>query len=200
MESTAIDYLELNMKIIFSSLSIAITLFSFLPYILAIYRKEKIPHYFSWIIWGSTTFIVGLAQFTEGGGWGSYPILISGILTLIVSILSFIRRESAKLKAMDWFFLISSLGSIPLWWILESPLWSVILLTFIDVMGFGPTIRKAYENPREESPLFYTWFAIRNLLVLGALESYSTTTVLFPLATGLGCVLLVGIILVRGSE
>ncbi|MCC5796465.1 MAG: hypothetical protein JJU48_03970 [Methylophaga sp.] len=68
------------------------------------------------------------------------------------------------------------------------------MLTFVDLLGFGPTYRKAFHLPYQENIGFFSLFALRNLLVLLALEHYSTTTILFPAATGLACVLLIALI------
>jgi|SRR5690554_4387813 hypothetical protein len=80
------------------------------------------------------------------------------------------------------------------------PLWAVVVLTLVDILGFGPTIRKVYSAPRSESVSFYAIFAIRNGLVLVALERYSTTTVLFPAAIAFACLFLVVLILWRRRE
>jgi len=41
-----------------SALATGLTLLAFLPYILRILSGTVRPHVFSWVIWGTTTFIV----------------------------------------------------------------------------------------------------------------------------------------------
>ena len=43
-----------------SGLAIALTLYAFIPYIRSIRYGEVKPHLFSWVIWGTTTFVVFL--------------------------------------------------------------------------------------------------------------------------------------------
>lgn len=172
--------LEITLKGIFSSLAIGLTLVAFLPYIRSILRNEIKPHVFSWIIWGSTTFIVFLAQLQGGGGLGAWPIGISGLITLYVAFLAFTKKSDSSITKTDWCFLIIALSSLPLWYLTADPLWAVVILTFVDTLGFGPSFRKAYHRPYEENPVFYLVFALRNLLVVLALENYTLTTVLFP--------------------
>ncbi len=93
--------------------------------------------------------------------------------------------------------LLTALSSLPLWYFTSDPLWAVVVLTTVDVLGFGPTIRKAYVSPHSESLPFFMLFAIRNMLVIGAVESYSATTVLFPAVIALVCILLVAMIIYR---
>jgi hypothetical protein len=73
----------------------------------------------------------------------------------------------------------------------------VVLLTFADVIGFGPTIRRAYFHPYQEHAGFFALGALRNLLVVFALERYSWTTVLFPAAVGIASVALACLLHVR---
>jgi hypothetical protein len=51
-------------------------------YIHSIQQGTTKPHVFSWVIWGSTTFVVFLAQLADKGGAGAWPIGVSGIITL----------------------------------------------------------------------------------------------------------------------
>jgi hypothetical protein len=76
-------------------------------------------------------------------------------------------------------------------------MWAVVIITTVDVLGFGPTVRKAYVFPYSESLLFFGLFAARNFIVLMALENYSVTTILFPAVMGVVCVLFMTMITYR---
>ena len=178
-------------KEILSAIAIAITFAAFLPYIRSIIAGTTRPHVFSWIIWGITTLVVFLAQLEAKGGIGAWPIGISGLVTLFIALLAFIKRADISITLSDWLFLIAALSSLPLWYFTADPLSAVIILTTIDLLGFGPTIRKVYATPYSESLLFFSLFTIRNTLVVMALETYSLTTVLFPALIALACLLLV---------
>jgi hypothetical protein len=178
-------------KEFWSFLAILITILNYAPYLVQIIKEDKIPHYFSWIIWGSTTLIAGLAQLSDGAGFGSYPILVSGGLTLAVACLSYRKRKRGDIASLDWVFLVSALGAMPVWYLTESALSAIVILTIIDLLGFGPSFRKAWKYPFEESPFFYFVFGLRNIFVILALENYTWTTVLFPLAIAIGCQILV---------
>ena len=78
----------------------------------------------------------------------------------------------------------------------KSPL-AVIILTLVDALGFGPTIRKSYHNPYSESLLFFILLTIRNLIVIPALEKYSITTVLFPAFIAFICFLFIMMVIFR---
>jgi hypothetical protein len=98
---------------------------------------------------------------------------------------------------MDWLFFISALSSLPFWYLTSDPLWAVIILTTVDVLGFGPTVRKSYSRPYSESLAFFAIFTVRNLIVILALENYSMTTVLFPATVAAACIALMAMMVYR---
>lgn len=181
-------------KELFSAFAIALTFIGFLPYIRSILQDKTKPHVFSWVIWGCTTFVVFLAQLSGHGGAGAWPIGVSGVITLAVAVLAYIKHSDNTITRTDWLFFIAAMLSLPFWYFTSDPLWAVVLLTTVDVIGFGPTIRKAMANPFEEQLLFYLIFAVRNGVAIVALEHYSLTTVLFPVVTAVACLTLIGIV------
>ncbi|MFW5444537.1 MAG: hypothetical protein ACKE51_09570 [Methylococcaceae bacterium] len=178
-------------KELFSAIAIALTFIAFLPYIRSIQQGLTKPHVFSWLIWGSTTFVVFLAQLADKGGAGAWPIGVSGIITLYVAGLAYIKKSDTYITRSDWIFFLLAITSLPLWYLTSNPLWSVLILTTIDVMGFGPTFRKAYFHPFEEQLRFFVIMAIRNLISILALEHYSLTTVLFPAVIAATCLMFI---------
>ena len=179
------------LKDIIGALAIALTLFAFLPYIASTWRGQTRPHVFSWVIWGITTFIVFLAQVKDGGGAGAWPIGVSGVITIGVAIVAYLKRADISITRLDTLFFIAAVSAVPLWYFTADPMWAVVILTVVDLLGFGPTLRKAFHFPHEENLTFFGLFLLRNLLVIVALEHYSVTTLLFPAAVALACLLLI---------
>jgi hypothetical protein len=186
-------------KELLTAVAIALTLIAFLPYIRSIINNSIKPHMFSWVIWGTTTFVVFLAQLEDDGGVGAWPIGVSGVITIFIALLAYIKRADISLTRTDWLFFILAMSSLPLWYFTADPLWAVVILTTVDVLGFGPTVRKAYHHPHSESVLFFSLFAVRNLIVIMALENYSMTTVLFPAVIAAACLALIVMIFYRRS-
>jgi len=184
-------------KPLLSAIAIALTLVAFVPYIRSILRGAIRPHVFSWVIWGTTTFAVFLAQLQDQGGVGAWPIGVSGAITIAVAGLAWAKRADITITRLDWLFFSAAMSALPLWYATSDPLWAVVVLTTVDGLGFGPTVRKAYAVPHSESLLFFALFTARNLLVLGALENYTLTTVLFPAAIAAACAVVMGIVVYR---
>ncbi|MBV6447760.1 MAG: hypothetical protein FCKEOINB_01396 [Nitrosomonas sp.] len=184
-------------KEILSLIAIAITLAAFIPYIREIFRGSVKPHIFSWVIWGATTLLIFLAQLEDNGGAGTWPIGVSATITIFIAYLAYTKRADVTITRTDWLFFAAALLSLPLWYWTSDPLWAVVLLTAIDVAGFGPTVRKAYQFPYSESLLFFALFTLRNVLVMLALENLSVTTLLFPAVMLVICVFMITMIAYR---
>jgi hypothetical protein len=180
-----------------SAVAIALTVIAFLPYVRSIITGAIKPHVFSWVIWGTTTFVVFLAQLEDNGGVGAWPIGVSGSITILIALLAYLKRADITITKTDWLFFISAMSSLPCWYFTSDPLWAVVILTTVDVLGFGPTVRKAYIFPHSESLLFFALFTARNLIVIMALENYSVTTVLFPAVIAAACALLMAMVAYR---
>lgn len=184
-------------KELLSAAAIALTLIAFLPYIRPIITGAVKPHVFSWVTWGTTTVIVFLAQIEDKGGAGAWPIGVSGCITMFIALLAYLKRADVGITRTDWLFFASAMSSLPFWYFTADPIWAVVILTAVDVLGFGPTVRKAYSSPHSESLTFFGLFIARNLIVIMALENYSITTVLFPAAIAAACLLLVAMVAFR---
>ncbi|WP_417222146.1 hypothetical protein [Amphritea sp.] len=189
--------IDTHLKLIFSGLAILLTFVAFVPYIRSILRGNTRPHVFSWFIWGITTVIVFFAQLEAQGGIGAWPIGLSGVVTVGVAVLAFLKRADISITRTDWVFFTIALASLPFWYLTSDPLWTVVVLTLVDLLGFGPTMRKAYGFPHQENQLFFLSFMLRNVFVILALEHYSITTVLFPLSIAVACSCLLMIVAYR---
>lgn len=184
-------------KELLAAAAVVVTFALFIPYIRAILNDAIKPHVFSWIVWGLVTFTVFFAQLAGNAGVGAWPIGLSGLITFYVAFLSYVKRGDAQITPVDWAFFVAALSALPAWYLTANPLWAVVILTTADLIGFGPTIRRAFYYPHQESPLFFGLAALRNLLVVLALEHYSMTTALFPGAVGIACLMLAVMLVLR---
>ena len=186
-------------KEILAIVAIILTCIGFLPYIRSILLGTIKPHVISWVIWGSVTVFVFFAQVSDGGGAGAWPIGFTGVISILVAFIAYFKTSVIHIDKLDWFFLLLALSSLPLWSYTSNPLWAVVILTTSEVLGFIPTIRKAYIRPFEESLLFFIIFSMRNTVSILALENYTLTTLLFPVTTTIACLTLIIIVISRRS-
>ena len=177
----------MNFYQVMGAASVVLAVASFAPYVIQIRAGTMKPHVFSWVIWSISTAVVYFAQVVADGGPGAWPTGVSGVMTMYVTWLAWSRHRDIDITRSDWLFLGAALASLPVWYVTSDPLWAVVILTTIDVLGFGPTVRKLFQQPYEESVAFYLLFTIRSAMSILALESLNLTTLLFPVAMIVSC-------------
>lgn len=187
----------MSLQQLVSLAAIALTFVAYAPYLASIRTGQTRPHYYSWLIWSLTTSVVFFAQLSAEGGAGAWPTGVSALITLYVTWLAWTLHGDTHCTRLDQTFLVLALLSLPLWLLTADPLWSVIVLTAVDVLGFGPTLRKSWYLPQEESLLFYALFALRSALSVLALESLNLTTLLFPAAIAGACLVVCVVLWLR---
>jgi len=170
-------------KAVFAVIAFGLTAAALLPYIRSVTTGGTRPHVFSWVIWGSATLVVFLAQLAGGAGIGAWPIGFSAALSLFIAFLAYRRRGDIHVTRSDWLFFGGAMLSLPVWAATSDPVWAVIILTTVDALGFGPTYRKTFADPTGEPLWVFILMGTRNLVVIFALEEYNLTTVLFPAVT-----------------
>ena len=178
-------------------LALALTIYAFQPYLRDILRGQVRPHVFSWVIWGTTTCLAFIAQLAAGGGPGAWVVGVSGVLSMTVAWLAWRHRGDVAITRLDWCFFTGAMSALPLWALTADPWWAVVVLTTVDLLGFGPTLRKAWRHPAQESLGFFGIFLLRNVLVIAALDTRTATTVLFPGAIAAACAAVMLMIVVR---
>lgn len=187
-------------KPLFSILATMLTVLAYLPYVYSIFQGKTRPHVFTWIIWGLATGIAFLVTLAEHGGAGAWPIGFSAAVSLFVAVVAYVKRADISITRMDWLFFIAALVAMPVWRVADDPLWAVMLITLIELLGFGPTMRKAWFLPYSESMSFLAILVVRNMLIIAALGQYSLTIVLFPGVAAVACLVLIVIMVWRRPQ
>lgn len=186
----------MNTKIFFSVLSVAVAVASYIPYFKDILRNKTKPHLFSWFIFSITTGIIFALQMQGGAGVGGWITLILTFIFLAIFILSF-KHGTKDVKYIDIVFLTLAILAIPIWLVAKQPIISVVLLTTIDMLGFAPTIRKSWNDPRSETLSMYVITLARYIFVIPSLETYNILTLLFPLVWFIANAVLVTVLVYR---
>jgi len=168
-----------TIKVLLGGSATVLALVGYVPYFRDIFRGKTKPHAFSWLIWGVLTAIGYAGQVSDGAGAGAWVTGLTAAVCFFIFALAVFRGEK-NITRGDWLCLIFSLSAIPLWIFTNSPFWSVILITVIDIVGFLPTFRKSYFKPHEETAVTYTLSSVKFGLSILALQNYSVITVLYP--------------------
>lgn len=161
------------------ALALILGLCAVLPYLYGIIKGKTKPHVFTWIIWAILPGITFFAQVLNGGGPGAWATGAASLVNLIIAICAW-RIGEKDIKRSDWITFIISLSAIPIWLLTKNPLWSVIIVTTIDVIATYPTIRKIWHKPFEEVATTYFLGGSQFAISLFALDQISWVTTLFP--------------------
>ena len=183
-----------NYKIIISSVAVILMIFAYVPYIRDIFKNKTKPHAFSFFIWGSASFLIYALQVKGGAGVGSWVTLGVSLISIFIFVLA-LRFGEKNITKSDILFLALALISLFLWVIVKQPVWSIILIVLVDILGFAPTIRKSWNKPHSETLFLYQMSALRHGLAIFSLEKFNILTLLNPvtwtLANGLFAILLI---------
>lgn len=164
---------------IIGALAVAISLAAMVPYLISTWKGKTRPHIFSWGIWGLFHLIGGLAQIVDGGGPGAW-VNIAGVASCwLGAALGYYRGGTRDITRTDCYAAIGAIIGIIPWLLTKDPLWSVIIITVIDLFAFYPSFRKSWFKPHEEMPIVYWVSAVKHALGIVALTNFSVTTVLF---------------------
>ena len=171
----------MNYKIVIGIVAALSSFIGYVPYFRDIFLKKTKPHLFSWFIWSLIGGIAFFAQISEGAGSGAWVVGLGSMICFSIGVLAFFQGER-KITSSDWIALSGAMLGLILWQVSRNPLLAIVSVTVADALAFIPSFRKAYNEPREETLI--TWFvsSFKFILALVATESYSLTTILYPLS------------------
>jgi len=177
-------------------IAIILTLAGYFQYFRTMFAGKTKPHMFSWLIWATLTAIAYFAQVSDGAGPGSWVTGLSAGISFFIAGYAFFYGEKTITRG-DWLTFIAAIAAIPVWLITDNPLWSVIIITIIDALGFYPTFRKSWMKPYDETMFHYIMAGTKFILATMALSNVTIITALYPLSLVLMNFVFVALLIVR---
>ncbi len=171
----------MDYKVFLGVFATILAFLSYIPYFRDIFKGATKPHAFSWLVWGVLTAIAFFGQIADGGGAGAWVTGFTALLCLSIFIAALVKGEK-HVTLTDWLSLAGAGMALVLWYLTDSPLLSVVLITLIDALGFWPTFRKSYFKPNEETLITYVVSAVKFAIALVALERFTVVTALYPIS------------------
>lgn len=169
------------MKETFAIIAALLVVVGHAPYLRDLLRKKIAPHAYTWFVWSIVSGITLAGQLVSGAGWGALPTAVAEAFTVLILLFSLRFGFKHVTRTDTAFLIIALLGLIP-WALTKDPTLSVIIAVSIDLVAFIPTFRKAYLEPKTETPVLYATNVIRHMLSLLSLSSYNIATVLHSIA------------------
>ena len=185
-----------SLQLIVSILAVILTFVGYVPYIRDTLKGKTKPHAFTWFIWALAGGTAWGLQVFGGAGIGSWPLLSAVILCFVIFILS-LRIGDKDITKSDVVFLVLSIVALFLWLGVHQPVWSVILATSVEVLGFAPTIRKSWNKPYSETLFSFEMASFRHGISIIALQQFNILTLLYPIAWTFANFIFVVILIIR---
>ncbi len=143
------------------------------------FKGKTKPHSLTWFIWALLNSFIFFQQITHDAGPGAWVTGTAAAANVIIFILS-LKYGEKRITKLDWFCLISALAIFVVWYNTSDATLAVILACLIFILGFAPTIRKAWSRAGEETIATFALNGAKFLIALFALQSFTIVTALYP--------------------
>lgn len=174
----------MTLKIFFAGISSVVGIACFVPYVRDIFRDKTKPHSHTWFIWAVLQMIAASAMWSSGAGVAIASSVIGAVFCSFIFILSF-KYGFKGITRFDTICLFGALFALAAYLLFHNPLLSIILVTLTDVIGFLPTLRKAYRAPHTETASTHLLSAASGAFAIAALSIFTPTTSLYLFAVTL---------------
>jgi hypothetical protein len=168
-------------KAVMGAIAVVIALFSYALYVWQTLRGQARPHPLSWLIFGTLSGTGYLVQLDEAAGPGSWVMGITAVVCLLLCVMSFWRGERI-FPWYEWAFLAAAAVIFAFYLVARQPTAAAVLATIVNVLGFGPTVTKAWTRPHTDSITTFALNSIKWLPAFLAFDSVSVAGWVMPVA------------------
>lgn len=169
-------------KTLLGYLTVFIGIISYVPYFKNIFAGKTKPHAFSWLVWTVLTGIAFAVQVVAHAGAGSWATGVTAVICFTVFLLSLFKGER-QFTFFDWSALTVAFAALLLWRFTNNPILALALVITTDTVAFLPTFRKAFHRPNEETASTFAFAALKFAIAIGALQSFTLASWLYPTST-----------------
>ena len=127
-------------------------------------------------------------------------VLTTSTISLAISLYSLQKFGMQFITKSDWVVFFASISAIPLWIATKDPFYSILLVSFIDVVAFWPTMRKAYNFPYDETFSTHFLSTIKHILSMAAQQHYTFITLIYPASLAITTAVFVMELIVRRAQ
>jgi hypothetical protein len=169
-----------DIKYYFGVVATLLTIVAYIPYCYSIIRGKTKPNIITWLV----LFVIGAISFFSYKELGAVNTLGFALANLVGPLVVFLLacvKNGMHEQMQDLYFLLISLLAIILWIATGEAFIGLLFNLIADLVGFVPTIVKAYKQPKSEDLLTWAMFSLGGIMALMALERYTLELLLYPL-------------------
>jgi len=171
--------MDLTFKDTMGALSVAIALFSYGLYVWKTFRAHARPHPLSWLIFGVLSGTGFLIQLDQSAGAGSWVMGVTAAVCFMLCLIGLWQGERT-FPWYEWAFLAAAAVVFAFYLWSQQPTASAILASIVNVLGFGPTLTKAWSRPRSDSASTFMLNGLKFVPSLFAMDSVTIATCVLP--------------------
>jgi hypothetical protein len=176
-----------------------LALLQIIPYIVSILRGNTKPEratYLIWFIIDAMTISSYIAVGARTTIWAGVAFTISKVIILGLSI----KRGMGGFSKFDITCLFLALVGIIIWVSTKNALLTLYFGTLVILIGYLPTIKKAYFLPRTENKLSWLMCTFASILNLFALTTLMPSISLLPISGAAADIVVVYLLLFPASR
>jgi hypothetical protein len=170
-----------------------------IPYVVSIFRGKTKPERMTFFIWFIVDAVTLSSYITVGARTTIWAVLVFTFSKLLILGLS-IKRGMGGFSKFDIGCLLMALLGIIVWVGTKNALWALYFGTFVMLVGYLPTIKKAYFLPKTENSLSWVMATGASVLNLFALTTLMPSISLLPISGTVADVLVVYLLLFPASR
>ena len=170
----------MELKFIFGLIWGAITTITYLVYYYSVFRGETKPHIYTAFLYLIITLLIFTIQISNEASYWSIYLWVIAFFSWVTYLLSF-KYWTNDITTFDKICLWIWLITIPIWYFSWNPLYSLLLLVWLDLVATSPTIRKTFVDPYSENPNVYLIEFIWLIFVLWSLNNFALVNSLYPI-------------------
>jgi hypothetical protein len=169
------------------------------PYIKDIFKHKTKPERATWWIWLALNIIAFAAQAGAGATWSLFMTGAGIVAEGLIAFLS-LSYGYGRFKRKDLISLLIAMCGLILWKYTSDPLFALIVVLGIDLLGFWLTIEKTWKAPETETLIAWFFATLSGLFGVLAVGKLNFTQLLYPIYIMLANGLMVWIILYRRKQ
>ncbi|WP_420862787.1 hypothetical protein [Algirhabdus cladophorae] len=149
------SFLTNNPLAVFGLISGALSVFSFLPYIVDTLRKTTKPDRASWLIWSVLGAISFTSQVYEGATTSLWFVGAQVGGTMLICALSVWHGAGSYLSRKNLILFAVAATGLMSWYMTDTAIYALLIAIAISLLGGMVTVSKAYKDPDSET--LTTW-------------------------------------------
>jgi hypothetical protein len=160
-------------EIIFSILAFLITLWSTIVYWIGVYKKEILPHPFTFFIWTIVLSISSIELIENKEILWSIAIILMTISNVGLLLFGISKWKCIKINWIDWIFLLSWILLIMYWRYEPNYEYVLGLMIGIDAFAYASSFKKAWIQPMSEKSAPYFISVGNNICTIFAISVWN---------------------------